>query len=230
MPSKYRSSSRSKKGRRSSRFLNREDEFHWSDYAGTLGLATALTIIYAVGSVVFGFTWFVKSPDEVVYYFGMNNYLVIARWEWYRILSSAFVHAHLFHLAGNLLFLVVFGLRLEELKGIRWLYLTFLASALGGNLLTLAFFWDNPNLWSLGASGGVQGLFSANIILLRKQYSKGWLTVISLVVVFGVFTLAGPQTNAFAHLGGLVTGGLAAYALEKLEDREIRIPEIGQLR
>ena len=140
--------------------------------------------------------------------------------EWYRFITSLFIHGNIIHLAGNLLFFVIFSIRLEELKGWPIALTIFLVAGIAGNLLTLVIFFGSPNFWTLGASGGINGLFAAVLVTMRKDYDKGTLSVFAFIVIFASFTIAGQNTNFFGHLGGLLGGGLFMYYLDEYIDKD----------
>lgn len=190
-----------------------DDTLEWSNYLATISLLVILILIYAVSGLLDPENLFIKAPDEIKFLFGQINILV---WngEWYRLITAMFIHADIFHLGGNLLFLAIFGLRMEDMEnGSLLVFVIFLISGLAGNILTLIFF--GPSLFlSLGASGGVQGLLAGNVVLLRRQYARGPLSALFIMSFFFMITI-GPSTNFIAHLGGLIGGAGAAYFLEK---------------
>ncbi|MGC8850483.1 MAG: rhomboid family intramembrane serine protease, partial [Candidatus Bathyarchaeia archaeon] len=100
--------------------------------------------------------------------FGQLNVAVIHGWYW-QLFTSMFVHANLLHLMGNMLFLAIFGLRAESLFGRpRYLFIYFASGLLGG-LLTLLM---GPYIVSVGASGGIFGLFGANATYIRSKLNQ----------------------------------------------------------
>ncbi len=90
---------------------------------------------------------------------------ILARKEWYRLISSAFVHLDWMHLGFNLFALYSFGSLLELVYGSTILACIYLAAILGGSLLSL-FLHRNHDYSALGASGGVCGVIFAAIFLV----------------------------------------------------------------
>jgi membrane associated rhomboid family serine protease len=134
----------------------------------------------------------------------------VASGEWWRILTSAFLHTGLIHLALNMAALYVFGTPLERaLGGVRFavLYLASLAAGSFGVLLL------SPHSLTVGASGAIFGLLGAILVGQRAAgisfRSSG---ILSLLVINLVFTFAVPGISIGGHLGGLA-GGLAAGSL-----------------
>jgi membrane associated rhomboid family serine protease len=124
--------------------------------------------------------------------------------EQYRLISGAFLHAGLMHLAFNMLALWFVGGAVEAQLG-RWRYLSvYLLSALGGAVLSYAV--DSPFQATVGASGAVFGLFGAWFALSLKMRLDvtGLLWLIGLNAVIGF--VPGFNINWRAHLGGLIVG------------------------
>jgi membrane associated rhomboid family serine protease len=139
------------------------------------------------------------------------NGLAVADGEWYRLITSAFLHASVIHIAFNMLMLWWFGQALESALGRgRFLGIYFvsaLAGSAGALLLTAA------NVNTVGASGAVFGILGAGLVLERKQiyvFGGGALFVVILNVAF---TFAVSNISIGGHLGGLAGGMLAMLAL-----------------
>ncbi|NIU82458.1 MAG: rhomboid family intramembrane serine protease, partial [Candidatus Thorarchaeota archaeon] len=81
------------------------------------------------------------------------------------LFTAMFVHVHLFHLLGNMLFLLIFGARGEELFSEKEFFFIYLGGGLSGNLLTLLM---GPSTVSAGASGAIFGMFGACVIYLGQ--------------------------------------------------------------
>jgi membrane associated rhomboid family serine protease len=127
-----------------------------------------------------------------------------------RLITAAFLHAGLLHLATNMITLYIVGTPLERvLRPARYLTV-YLLSALGGSLLSV---WLSPEFSvGVGASGAIFGLFGALVVLRRQVGAEaGGLAVLiglNLVISFTV-----PNISWQAHIGGLVTGALVALAM-----------------
>jgi len=134
----------------------------------------------------------------------------VADGEYWRILTSSFVHTGLAHLAFNMVAIWIIGSNLERVLG-RWRYLAlFLVSCLTAGV---AVYWFSPPAAvTYGASGGVFGLLAAALVLYRKQ----GFDVSALLLLLGlnlVFTFTIPNISWQGHIGGLVGGLVAAAAL-----------------
>jgi membrane associated rhomboid family serine protease len=144
--------------------------------------------------------------------------------EYYRLLTSMFLHYGIFHLLLNMWALWVVGSVLEPLLGrVRFLAL-YMISGLGGGVavyltagMDVELFNNRPlfgDLTSLtaGASGAVFGLFGAFYVVLRRlRRDTSGITVILAINLIFTFTVSG--ISVAGHLGGLITGALAAFGL-----------------
>lgn len=195
-------------------------DFVWYDYPFTIICTAFLITIHFLFWILSPTDILFSIPTQFVEAFAQNNWVVLNGGisQWYRVITSIFIHANIVHLGGNLLFFVIFSLRLEELKGWKVTFAVFMIAGICGNLLTLMFFGPVIQLTTLGASGAVMGVFMADLITMRKTYAKGSLTMLAFLVVFGSLFIDGSaSTNIFAHLGGLIGGAAFMLFLEKYE-------------
>lgn len=134
----------------------------------------------------------------------------VAAGQYYRLLTSAFLHANLIHLVLNMLLLAQLGPGLEQRLGrVRYLAL-YLLSALGGS--TLSFLIADPGVRGVGASGAIYGLFGAFFVVQRRLGGDTG-QIVTLIAVNLVITFAVPFIDWRAHLGGLITGAAVAAVL-----------------
>lgn len=163
-------------------------------------------LVYIYTSMISGN--FIVTSNEVLWKYGQVNSNVF-RGEYWQLFTSMFVHVNIIHLFGNMFFLLVFGLRAEELFSLREYLSIYFLSGLAGNLLTLLF---GPAMISAGASGAIFGLFGACTIYIRR--AVGQSIIGALLYSFFLLTVSsGPNVNNFAHLGGLIVGLLIGYFL-----------------
>lgn len=170
-------------------------------------------ILIALNVIVYAYTSFAGgSFVETDYYFlwnyGQVNWLVYNGWYW-QLLTSMFVHVNITHLIGNMLFLLIFGLRAEEFFGAGKTALLYLLTGLAGNLVTLL---SGPLVLSAGASGAIFGLFGAVTIYAKRAFGQSIMSALMYAFVMLILSM-GLQVNLLAHLGGLVTGLFAGYLL-----------------
>ena len=143
----------------------------------------------------------------------------VADGEYYRLVTSAFLHAGLLHIGFNMFALYILGTLLEPAIGTPRFVGVYAVSVLGGALGALML---DPHELTVGASGGIFGLMSAGFLIARHRgldqlaSQIGFFVVINLVISFSV-----PNISLGGHLGGLVGGGLAALLITQLEHRRV---------
>jgi rhomboid protease GluP len=171
-------------------------------------LIIANVLVYAYTAVVSGN--FLIINEDVLYWLGQDNAFVMNGGYW-QLFTSIFVHINLLHLFSNMVFLLIFGIRAEDLFSTKEFFAIYFASGLLGSLLTLLM---PSSIVSAGASGAIFGIFGACVIYLRKTFGES----IMGALIFSFFLLmlsTTPGVNIIAHLGGLVAGLVIGYALAK---------------
>jgi membrane associated rhomboid family serine protease len=140
---------------------------------------------------------------------------------YYELITSAFLHASVLHIASNMIALVFVGPPLERLLG-RWRFLAvYVLSALGGSAAIYAF--GNEIGTTVGASGAIFGLFGGCLVLVRRLgLDLQWL--VSIIALNFVLTFSIAGISKLGHIGGFVTGVLAALAIGGLPSMRSRIP------
>ncbi len=136
--------------------------------------------------------------------------------DYYQLITSAFLHVNLLHLASNMIALIVIGPALESQLG-HWRYAAvYVLAALGGS--TAVYVFGNPLGPTVGASGAIFGLFGAALVLFRKLgLDPQWL--VGIIALNFVLTFSIDGISKLAHLGGFVAGMLAAAALNGIPQR-----------
>ena len=146
-----------------------------------------------------------------------------ANGEWWRILTSGFMHFGLIHLALNMAALFVVGPVVEqELGRLRYSAVYFL-SLLGGS--AAAFYFGTVCQQLAGASGAVFGLMGALLIVFKRQKRD----ISTILVVVGINLVSNLFTNAslLGHLGGFVIGGLLTLAMVRAPQKNRNAYQIG---
>lgn len=164
-----------------------------------------------------------STNTEVLIEYGAKYNPAILDGEWWRIISSMFLHIGVFHLFMNMLALYYLGLAVERIFGSwRFTAIYFLAG-IGGGLTSFAFSMSI----SAGASGAIFGLFGALLFfgtvhkkIFLQTMGRGILMVLVLNLVIG-FTI--PNIDMGAHLGGLVTGFLASAIFHLPENKNFKL-------
>lgn len=131
--------------------------------------------------------------------------------QWYRLVSSGFLHYGIIHIAFNMFMLYQLGQLLERRLGRAKFGLLYGASLLGGSLGVIIV--NQPGL-SGGASGAVFGLMAAAAVGLQRQginvFSTGLGTTL-LLNLFLTFTISGISIGG--HLGGAAAGAICGFVM-----------------
>jgi len=178
----------------------------------------ALNVAFYIYTSVVGGNFLETNINMIVQY-GQVNGLVIYSGYYYQLFTSLFVHANIAHIAGNMLFLLIFGLRSEEMFSLPEYLSIYFLGGLTGNLLSLVLL--PLNVPSVGASGAIFGMFGAATIYARRTVSQSIIGAL-IYAFFLLLISSGPGVNAFAHIGGLFAGLLIGYLLAARRRPETR--------
>jgi membrane associated rhomboid family serine protease len=136
----------------------------------------------------------------------------VANGGWWRLVTAAFLHASLIHIAFNMFVLYVIGIAVERYLG-PWRYLAvYLISGLAGSAGALVV---NPTSVTVGASGAIFGLFGALFIIEYQQTGSITGQAFSLIAINLALSFAIPNISWGGHVGGLIGGVLATLALSR---------------
>lgn len=142
----------------------------------------------------------------------------VAEGEWWRLLTAAFLHYGVIHLAMNMIALWLFGPALEGLLGAPRFLLLYVAAGLAGSAGALLM---TPSAATVGASGAIYGLFGAILVLERQGTYVFGGSVIPLLVINFAFTLFIPGISKGGHIGGFVGGALAILLLSRFGKKRV---------
>ena len=153
--------------------------------------------------------------------FGLANAFVRLDHEYYRLITSGFLHAGVLHLAFNMFALWQIGNMLEPALGRLRFGLLYAGGLLGGSLGVMVA--GNLGL-TVGASGAIFGLFAGAFIAQRAVGIDVWRSGIGPTIAINMlitFSLA--NVSRGGHIGGLAAGALFAWILIELP-RRTRLP------
>ena len=196
----------------------------WRSYCVTL----VLLVFNIVGYIL------CTQMGEVVYTMGsMNAEKIIAGHEYYRFLTSIFLHADIEHLVSNMIFLFGLGQMVEQVTGHISFSIVYLLSGFGGSIFSILYAVLTGKIYdAVGASGAIFGLVGALFILVvardlkRRSHSQGTVEILDqrgrqipgsyesvsvgriiFAVVYMIYSgsRAAGVDNA-AHVGGLLCG------------------------
>lgn len=131
----------------------------------------------------------------------------VADGSWWQLITSAFTHEAIWHIAFNMLALWFLGPGLERILGRVRFLAVYLVSAFAGS--TAVMWFSPPTSQTLGASGAIFGLLGALLVVAYKVHGD----VRNILFWLGInilFTFTGDGISWQAHMGGLVGGAVAA--------------------
>lgn len=168
-----------------------------------------VSIIIAINIIAYITTLLPVFGDEI-FYGGMSINGYILDGDYYRIITSLFLHGGFLHLLFNMFSLFLFGPELEKFAGkTRFLIIYFVAGIIG-NVITILV---NDDYWyaSVGASGaifGIIGSFGALVYYTRHVFPQLKQIIMPIIIVSVIMTFIQSNINIAAHLGGLAAGFL----------------------
>lgn len=187
------------------------------------------TIIIIVANVVvffvLSFIGMTEDTDFMLRHGAMYVPYVLDYGEYYRILTAIFLHFGFKHLMSNMIMLFCLGQSLEYEIGKVKLPIIYFAGGLGGNMVSM---WQDMRMEyyavSAGASGAVFGLIGAMLYIAVRNHGRigdisgrGLMFMAALSLYYG-FT--GSGIDNYAHIGGLLSGMLAAVLLYRKSKSE----------
>jgi membrane associated rhomboid family serine protease len=182
----------------------------------------AINVIAFVAEIGTGGT--ISSGGGSIYRDGGLFGPAVAHGDWYRIVTSGFLHGGLWHLGFNMIALYFLGSLLEPAIGTPRFLAVYFVSLLAGSFGALLL---SPDALTVGASGAVFGLLSTAFIFARHRGLEQIAAQIGFFIVLNiVFTLSSSYVSVGAHLGGLVAGVLCGFLIVFAERRARRPVEL----
>jgi membrane associated rhomboid family serine protease len=140
--------------------------------------------------------------------------------DWYRLVSAMFLHAGVLHLAFNMLALYWLGTVVEQALGTWRFLLVYFVSGLAGSAGALLL--TNPGQPTVGASGAIFGIMGSLLVLEYVATGTFAGQALTLILLNLALTLAIPNISIGGHVGGLVGGVLATFALVQFRHARLR--------
>lgn len=136
--------------------------------------------------------------------------LPVAEGEWWRLITTGFLHIGLIHLVMNMIALWVIGKDLELVLGRSRFTAVYALALVGGS--TAVFLFGDLSSPVAGASGAVYGLMGG-IAVAAYRLKVSLRPVLIVIAINIVFTISIPGISLLGHLGGLIIGAVATGAL-----------------
>ena len=172
----------------------------------TYGLIITNILIYVL-SILFG------NYNEILNRFCLYGPNIREYGEYYRLITSGFLHGNILHLTLNCYALYIIGSQVESYMGKTKFIIIYLFSLLMGSLMSITL----SSYPSIGASGAIFGLMGS--LLCFGYYYRIYLgnvlksQIIPLILANLLFGLLASNIDNFAHIGGLIGGCLITMAL-----------------
>jgi membrane associated rhomboid family serine protease len=141
--------------------------------------------------------------------------------DWWRMVSSMFLHANIIHLAFNMYALWAFGPAIEARYGHARYFLLYMASGLCGSAGAMAL--SSPFAPTVGASGAIFGLMGAYVAIAKVHGARDMGGIGAVIAINLFITISVPGISIGGHLGGLI-GGLICGIGYELIGRRFRGP------
>ena len=170
-------------------------------------------IFIAICIIMFILTRGSTDIDTLLKY-GANNAYLTKNGDYYRLLSSMFIHIGLLHLLFNMYALYIIGPQVESFYGKFKYFLIYILSGVSGSILSITF---SSNTVSAGASGAIFGLMGA--LLYFGFFYRNYLgsviksQIVPIIILNLVIGFSTSGIDNAAHIGGLIGGILTSLAL-----------------
>lgn len=182
--------------------MNRKNLSAWKETIVTTGFV-AINIFLFIVSVFSGDLLYNEGAFSL-------RYLLQGR-QWWRFITSMFLHADADHLAGNMLMLYMAGELVEKYVGKRKFAILYFFSGISGSLLYAVYeFFAGRYADTIGASGAVFGVIGALLVIVirnRGRYADITVGRMGFMIVYMIYMgLRTSNVNNAAHIGGLLGG------------------------
>jgi membrane associated rhomboid family serine protease len=190
--------------------------FAASNRTGVVGSTNPTPVVIALVVacvVVFVASGFGKA--SVIDRFGGLSHQVRASHEYYRLVTSMFLHLSLFHIISNMFTLLIVGPAVEVMLGKSRFLALYLIAGLAGSVSSYLF--SPANSVGAGASGAIFGVMGAYVVLAHKRRQP--LAIVAVLIAVNLVIGFTGGIDWRDHLGGLVFGIVLAAAYDVAANR-----------
>ena len=151
------------------------------------------------------------DPDDL----SMSYHSVFNRREYYRIVTSAFTHADIAHIACNMISLINMGPAVEGMFGTLGMLAIYFGSMVLGKILSLQIRHNKRDDYtmSLGASGAICGLIGAYLLVVMKYYGMDGLMSMGRSLASLVIMSVLPGVDGTSHFSCMAMGMVIGWIL-----------------
>lgn len=180
-------------------------------------------ILILINVIVFALMYIIGKGSEdtnTLVSFGANIPSLVRSGEYYRLISSGFLHIGIIHILCNMYSLSVLGPSIEHFYGKAKYLLIYFYSMIIASLFVMVF--QNDYSVSAGASGAIFGLLGS--LLYFGYYYRGYVgnqiigQIIPVIIINLVIGFISPGISNAAHIGGLI-GGIAVSFMLGINDK-----------
>jgi rhomboid protease GluP len=182
--------------------------------------ATVTHVIFGVNIFIFLLMGLAggSHSDSMLLGFGVKYNPLIDQGEIWRLVTPIFLHIGPLHIFFNSYAIWIVGPQVEKLYGGARFTIIYILTGIAG---VAASYWYHPDVPSAGASGAIFGLFGALLVfgykyrstippMFQRAVGKGVFPVIAINLFLGYMI---PNVDNSAHVGGLISGALLAFAI-----------------
>jgi membrane associated rhomboid family serine protease len=191
------------------------------------GVSATKGSIYQNGALLANGAKFANSLIGLPAHVPYPELVGVAHGEWWRLMTSAFLHYGPFHIILNMLALWWFGSALERRIGSGRFLAIYLVSGLAGSAGALML---DPTTPTVGASGAIFGILGAGLVMeqVQRDYVFGG-SALGVIVLNLVFTFSVSNISIGGHIGGLLGGAACALGLSRFGRSHIAYGRAGVL-
>ncbi|BCZ48662.1 membrane associated peptidase [Clostridium gelidum] len=187
----------------------------------TLTLIGMNIIIFLITAFLSGNIFDIDS--DVLLKFGAISKILINEGQIWRLLTYAFLHSGIVHIACNMYSLYIIGPQIQQIYGAKKYLFIYFISCITSSLLS--YLMGTYNI-SVGASGGIFGLMGALLafaIIERHRIDKKNISSLMQIIVINLFIgLSIKNIDNFGHIGGLLGGILVGYIMYRMLNKKHR--------
>ncbi len=191
--------------------------------AGKFRLLTVTNLLIGINAAVFaamvasGASLLFPQTSQLIHW-GASTRELTLHGQYWRLITSLFIHVGIVHLAGNMLVLWWVGGLVEKILGRSVLAGIYFLSGVAGGLLSLI--WHTQELVGVGASGAILGVAGALAAILfwgrlRLPQPRLLHRRLSVVILYPLFIGISPGADNVDHLGGLATGIFIGFCIAR---------------
>ena len=186
-------------------------------FNGSVNIPFTMSMII-VNVAIFIVMMLLGQRTQFIELFGDSKYYIFNDNEYYRLITSMFIHSDISHILSNVIGLYVFGSIAERFYGSKNTVIVYFISGICGSILSVLL---GDAMFSVGASGGIFGLMACLLYTAKVQRKDvggmNYSTILLLAVVNILVGFMMPNISTFGHIGGFLGGIVSTMVIYKLK-------------